>query len=96
MLNQINKQGVQSDKGWVFQRVHRFYYHYMENDFILKIVVESGEVFLDRNLRWEPPFESDSISDEKREKIKSRVLEALRFMGSKYKLTEEDIGVRSK
>lgn len=27
----LNQQGVESDDGFVLQRMHRFYYHYVED-----------------------------------------------------------------
>lgn len=89
MFEWINKQGVKSDEGWVFQRYHRFCYHYLEGEHKLEISVESGEVFLKKELKWESPFENDSISDIKKREVKSRIKEALAFMGTKYKLTEQ-------
>lgn len=88
MLNWINNQGVRSDEGWVLQRAHRFGYHYVEEDHLLDIVVDSGEVFLRKELAWNAPFNDESISEEKREQIKLRVIDAMRFMGTRYKLSE--------
>lgn len=88
MLNWINNQGVQSDEGWIFQRAHRFGYHYTEDDHFLEIGVESGEVFFPKDLIWNPPFDGELIAKEKRAEVRSRVLEAMRFMGSKYRFTE--------
>lgn len=89
MLSWVNKQGVESENGWVFQRVDRFHYNYVEGDHILEICVESGEVFFNKVLKWSHPFDGEIISEERRAQIKSRITEAMKFMGSKYRLIEQ-------
>ena len=89
MLSWINKQGVESSEGWTFQRVDRFHYHYMERELRLKIPVESNEIFLGKILTWQSSIRTEPISTEKQGEIKSRILEAIKFMGTRYLLNEQ-------
>jgi len=88
----INKQGVESDEGFVFQGMHRFCYHYVENDHVLKIEVEPSlrgeDIYFESRPKWEPPFTREAISREKTDVIRCRVEKALKFMGWKYKIHE--------
>lgn len=88
IMKWINKQGVESDEGFVFQRMHRFLYHYIECDHILKIDVEQDikkkDVYFESHPKWEPPFTREAISQEKADVIRCRVEKALKFMGGKY------------
>jgi hypothetical protein len=90
MFEWLNKQGVKAEAGYVLQRMHRFYYHYVEGDHVLKVDVESnlkGEViFLDSDPHWESPHEDDPIPSDKLKEIEERICDALRFMGIRYKI----------
>lgn len=88
MLSWINKQGVKSSDGWLLQRVDRFHYHYIEGERWLEMPVESNEIFLGKTLTWQSSVGIEPISIEKRGEIKSRILEAIKFMGTKYLLNE--------
>ncbi|MFA7368421.1 MAG: hypothetical protein WC334_02130 [Kiritimatiellales bacterium] len=88
----ITTQGVESDEGFVFQRMHRFWYHYIEGDHVLKIDVEQDiknkDVYFESRPKWEAPFTREAISREKAAVIRCRVEKALKFMGGKYKIHE--------
>lgn len=89
-LRWINKQVVESDEGFVFQGMHRFFYHYIENDHVLKIEVEPSlrgeDIYFESCPKWESPFTREAISREKADVIRYRVDSALKFMGGKYKI----------
>lgn len=88
MLTWLNKQGVISDEGWSFQRMDRFHCQYAEYEHRLDICVESGEVFLSGSLQWQPPLHGEPISLGQREMIRKRIVEAIEFMGTKYKVVD--------
>jgi len=90
MFQWINKQGVQSSDGFTLQRVHRHYYHYIEGDHVLRVMVEPcrdhetaryyEEVAESSFNQWEPPFEGESLTAECKRQIKQRCFDALEFM----------------
>lgn len=90
MLEWMNKQGVKSGSTYALQRMHRFYYHYIEGDHVLKVDVEptfNGEdIFLKSTLAWEPPNEGEPIPADKLIEIEIRIGEALKFMGIRHKI----------
>ncbi len=91
MFRWIDKQGVvETEKGFCFQRMHRFYFHYIESEYILKINVEPGlnisKFWIDEPSRWELPHEQEDISLMKLKKIRSNVSKALDFMNIKHQL----------
>lgn len=61
-------------------RMHRFYFHYIEGDHTMKVVIE-GEIYLNRNSRWLPPHDKEPIDREKFQVIKDRVAQALVAQG---------------
>lgn len=79
-----NKQGVISKSGFSFRSIDRFHFEYKEGDHITILIAERG-VGLTRifcsNLAWNPPFENEIISDQKKEGIIKNIQEALSFMG---------------
>ncbi len=85
----LNKQGVESDSGFVLQRMHRFFYHYIEADHVIQVKVEpdiKGERILLSSLsKWQPPHEGDVITDAARVKIRADIVTALGFMKIKHK-----------
>lgn len=97
MLEWINKQGVKSTKGYVFQSAHRFYYHYVEDDHVLKVFVE-GVFDADENYtlqindnfneKWEAPYSDEMLSDEKLKEVRQNICEALDFMKIDYKFVK--------
>jgi hypothetical protein len=76
--------------------MHRHYYHYVEGDHVLQVVVEpcrevkTGryyEILAEESFsRWQPPFDGDPIPAERIAKIKQRVLDALKFMDIEYQV----------
>jgi hypothetical protein len=98
MIKWLNKQGVESSKGFVLQSIHRFYYHYIEGDKKMQVFVEpftekSGKYFETIALKslnqWLPPHADVPIDDKERDQIKENISEALRFMGIDHQFTEE-------
>jgi hypothetical protein len=83
-FNWLNKQGVESSSGYMVQRMHRFYYHYIEGDHTMVVNVEPGleyeEVIWDRNGRWQPPHQSEEIPQERLTEIQKNISTALSFM----------------
>jgi hypothetical protein len=96
MIEWINKLGVKSSKGFIFQSKHRFYYHYIENDHIMVIYVE-GTFDKQNNYtlllnsssfdKWETPYENEIVDDKKKEEIKNNIIDALKFMKYNYEFT---------
>ena len=82
MFKWINKQGVESDAGIVFQRVDRFHYEYRDGDINLRIVVEA-------DAKKENVYVSDVIAqmaDADRKLVSENVIAALKFMGDKFQI----------
>ena len=90
MFEWLNKQGVKAEAGYVLQRQHRFYYHYVEGDRVLKVDVDSGlkgeDITLDSTPHWESPHEDEPIPNDKLTEIEARICDALTFMGIRYKI----------
>ena len=89
MYNWLNKQGVISDKGYIFQRMDRFHYHYIEGYNILHINVEPGikyeEISIPKNIHWNSPNDRELINEKKFEIIIKNIGDALTFMKVPYK-----------
>ncbi|MBM3837856.1 MAG: hypothetical protein FJ398_07790 [Verrucomicrobia bacterium] len=93
MFTWLNKQGVKSSKGFILQGVHRFYYHYLEGQRCIQVDVEpctepdgtySEIVYLDSLQRWQPPFDSEKLTQKRVSEIRQNISEALGFMGVKH------------
>ena len=94
MFTWINTQGVKAEEGFILQSMHQYYYHYIENEHVMQIIVEP---FIDKKgdylesveassfEKWQPPFESEIVSDKKKEELKKRVSEALKFMKIRHR-----------
>lgn len=89
MFKWLNKQGVESSRGFVLQRMHRFYYHYIEGDKKMQVFVEPftdhrGHYLETISLKsldhWLPPHSEEAIDDGKREEIQKNISDALKFM----------------
>jgi len=77
---------VESDSGFIVKiRVFSGYVEYREGHRVAKIPVEPvmGEtvvnVYANTSIKWEHPYVSDLISEEKRKEILTNVVDALRF-----------------
>lgn len=97
MFTWLNKQGVKSSDGFILQSVHRFYYHYIEDDHIMQIDVEPGRfksglyherIFLNSKNRWLPPYEAESVTEQKLAEIKKNISDALDFMQISHSFEE--------
>lgn len=92
MIRWLNKQGVSSSEGFILQRMHRFYYHYIENDHVMKINVEPlrhddqyyENIYANSLEHWLPPHDEEIISSEKKMSIKKNIEAALEFMKIEY------------
>jgi hypothetical protein len=85
----LNTQGVECDGVFILQGMHRHYYHYIEGDRTLQVVVEpcrdqSGRYFEEiadsSFLTWLPPHQQQTLLDEDRARIRANVSAALQFM----------------
>jgi len=91
----LNKQGVESDKGFVLQSIDRFAFEYCEG---ARVMLLEGEALFGglgkfshgfgfgtdlMSASWQPPFQCDQISPGHRARIKENVAEAMTFMGIK-------------
>jgi hypothetical protein len=85
MFTWLNKQGVKSPKGFALQSMHRFYYHYIEDDHVMRVNVEPGinheKVYWGGTQKWEPPHDGEAISHDKLAEIQRNISDALTFMG---------------
>lgn len=85
----LNKQGVQSDGGFILQRMHRYYYHYIDGDHIIRVKVEPGsnreQILLSSLSAWEPPHDGETIGTSIESKIRDNIAAALGFMKIRYK-----------
>jgi hypothetical protein len=89
----LNKQGVESDQGFVLQRTDRFKYEYREDDRTLCLAGESmfsnlgnasfGFSFDSewRSAGWQSPHDTITVSDQDRERIVQNIRDAMAFMG---------------
>jgi len=75
----LNKQGVESSDGFVFQRMDRFYYHYIRAGSPLKIIVEPGVNAEDISSK-----SLEVLSPETQAAVKRDIAQALDFMGVKH------------
>jgi hypothetical protein len=90
MYEWINKQGVTSSDGFTVQRMHRYYYHYIEGEHVLRVVVEpcrdpdtrqySEIVAEDSFAAWQPPHDNEPLTPERSAEIRLRFFDALSFM----------------
>lgn len=89
MFKWLNKQGVESSRGFVLQSMHRFYYHYIEGDKKMQVFVEPftdkrGHYLETISLKsfdhWLPPHADDAIDAGKRDEIRKNISDALTFM----------------
>jgi len=89
----LNKQGIESDQGFVLQRVDRYSYEYREGDRTLRLDGESmfsglGSASFGfsfdpgwRTATWQSPKGAIPISDRDQERIVQNIKDAMAFMG---------------
>ena len=88
MFTWLNKQGVQSDQGFVVQSTGRFTVEYREGDSVVTLDVESGEsgglpcIILDPNafMHWD---DGTPIEQGRQEELFKNVKDAMEFQGLK-------------
>ncbi len=98
MFTWLNKQGVASSDGFTVQSMHRYYWHYIEGEHIMKIVVEPCrnpetqqyfEEVSERSFgKWLSPFDAEVVSAEKIAQIKKNFSDALTFMDIPQRFVE--------
>lgn len=85
----LNKQGSQSDSGFILQRMHRYYYHYIDGDHTIRVKVEPSikceKILLSSLSAWQPPHDGETIDPDIESKIRSDIAAALGFMRIRYK-----------
>jgi hypothetical protein len=95
MFMRMDKKTVASDLGFTVHRDDAFTLSYREGDHVLKFELELSGVkeygfliYSDSSLsrRWQPPFDQEEVSPEKKREIMERVLAAVKFMGGKNPL----------
>lgn len=86
-----NKQGVISDAGFSFYSIDRFHFRYQEGDHTAIFIVERGigltKIYC-QDLTWDPPFENEIISQQRKDEIIKNIQESLRFMKIQYEIVE--------
>ena len=91
MFRWLNKQGVESTDGFVLQRMDRYFYHYIEDDRVLKVIVEPGLLYEEIHVlslqHWQPPFGEDMIADADQKRIRANISTALDFMDTAHKFS---------
>jgi hypothetical protein len=93
MFMQMDKRTVANDLGFSVRRDDIYTLSYHEGERILKFGLElSGRqedynfiLYSDSSLSrgWQPPYDKEAISPEKKKEILKRVLSAVEFMGKK-------------
>lgn len=92
MFKLINKMSVKSTNGYRLISQHRFYYHYIEGKRVMKVNVHDyfnsdgqfcADVTLDSLNHWLPPHDQETITPEKKRKIKENIAAALAYMNCK-------------
>jgi len=95
MFKKLGQNSVQSREGFVLSVISRNQLKYEEGDKIMMIDREAG---VDRNnqwytaiytsniTRWQPPYDNESITEEKKQQIVQRVCAVLDFLEIKYVL----------
>lgn len=87
MFKYLNKQGVQSDKGFIVQRTGRFTSEYREGEKKVTIQLDNGILssgkfceIIDPNafIKWD---DDEPISQEKQKEILNNFTEAMEFQG---------------
>ncbi len=89
MFTWLNKQGVQSDSGFVVQRTSRFTCEYREGSKSIEVAVESGllagkpciNISKDAFTKWSPPRAFYETPKEEQERLMKNFRDALEFQG---------------
>lgn len=83
MFRWLNKQGVESDKGFAVQFLARYSMEYREGERRMLLGVEGGgaygNIIVQNPNHWEPPHTTDILTDEELRQIRANITEALRF-----------------
>lgn len=89
MFKWLNKQGVESDSGFVVQFTGRFTCDYREDGNVLELEVESGlmgdkpciSIRRDAFARWQGKPKGNETEIEQQERLLKNFKEALKFQG---------------
>lgn len=93
MFTWLNKQGVQSDRGFIVQRTGRFTAEYREGEKVVTLDVESGLsggvpcIILEPNafVRWD---DGSAIAEDQQAQLFQNVREAMEFQGLRIVVEE--------
>ncbi len=85
----ISPQKARHSSGFIIQGGDRYHIEYVEFEHVLRIPVEDRldppyEIYWDQANKWEPPFDTEIISEEKKQEIISRVQEGAKYLGFSF------------
>lgn len=90
MWQRIDYGYVRNGAGFEVERAHRTWLVYREENREIRVAVDPGPpslaLYPASIKRWEPPFDEEVLTDERRREILSRVKEALRVLGINYEV----------
>jgi hypothetical protein len=84
VLKKLGPNWVESSEGYSVRRAGRMSLIYREGDKEVEIEVEPGDglaVYSQTIREWRPPHHEEALSEGDRERVLTRVAEALRFLG---------------
>jgi hypothetical protein len=85
MFKEIAPGVIKSSDGYTVNSHGHFEAIYTEGNYVAKFYAEPGSrayiYSLDVPVKWEPPHAAESISPERQELIKDRVVAAIKFRG---------------
>jgi hypothetical protein len=92
----LDTMSVRSSEGFSLERMHRFFYHYVEGPRRMQVNAEGledaegryGEEIDTASLqRWLPPHDEEPVTPEKHAQIRRNIEAALAFKGTWYRFT---------
>lgn len=95
MFTKIGLQGVESSEGFIVGSVGRYELLYQEGEHKLIINIEGGwdkdnkffiSIYTSTITHWQPPYENEPITEEKKQQIIQRICAALDFLEIRYVL----------
>jgi hypothetical protein len=86
-------QSVEHSDGFVVRTGGRFGFQYVEGDHVASIYSDPGppaSAIYRRTLTgWDPPFDDEAFTDEKREQILGRIIAGLDFLEVPYEIVTD-------
>lgn len=95
MFNKLGLQAAKSSDGFSVEFVKRNELAYRENNYLLLVETEAGIdkqnnwctiIYTSTIIQWQPPYENEVITEEKKQQIIQRVCATLDFLEIKYVL----------